>query len=115
MTIFASENSCSYFGDAVNFNLLPPVAPVDGDALSTTSGSVQVRTMLTELLKANWREEDLFQVPLLLNTLLTVDKRRQVLNDDMDDDMSSSLKRLIKATLQARPLRRNGNYQVNSS
>ena len=71
--------------------------------------------MMTELLKSEWREDDLFQVPLLLNTLLTVDKRRQVLNDDLDDDMSSSLKRLIEATLQARPMRRNGNHQVNSS
>ena len=69
----------------MNFNLAPPA---DGDEPSKSV--VQVRTMMTELLKSEWREDDLFQVPLLLNTLLTVDKRRQVLNDDLDDDMSSS-------------------------
>lgn len=96
----------------MNFNLAPPA---DGDDLSDSGSVVQVRTILTELLKSEWREDDLFQVPLLLNTLLTIDKRREVLNDSMDDVMSSSLKRLVEATLQARPQRRNGNYQVNSS
>lgn len=108
LCIFASADSCSYFGEAVNFNLAPPA---DGDDLSDSGSVVQVRTILTELLKSEWREDDLFQVPLLLNTLLTIDKRREVLNDSMDDVMSSSLKRLVEATLQARPQRRNGNYQ----
>jgi len=56
----------------------------------------------------------MFQVPLLLHTILVVDRERSVLNEDMDEELSHRVKKLISATIDNRPKRRNGFNQMMS-
>lgn len=46
---------------------------------------VPVRSVVRALLMAEWRDDDLFQVPLLLHTVLAVDKERSLLGSGMDE------------------------------
>mmetsp|Transcript_10752 Transcript_10752/g.16216 ORF Transcript_10752/g.16216 Transcript_10752/m.16216 type:complete len:629 (+) Transcript_10752:3-1889(+) len=50
----------------------------------------------------------MFQVPLLLSTVLKLDSDRSILNSSMDEELSHRVKQLIDATLNSRPKRRNG-------
>jgi hypothetical protein len=71
----------------------------------------QLKDIVRATLLAEWREEDAFQVPLILHTLLSVDKDRTLLNEIMDDVLAERMRHLISALFSARPLRRNGQYQ----
>lgn len=70
-----------------------------------------VRSIVQELLASEWREDDLFQVPLLLYTVLKVDAKRSILGPSNDEEVAARIRRLITAVLGARPHRRNGNQQ----
>ena len=70
-----------------------------------------VRSVLVALLGSEWREDDLFQVPLLLYTLLRADPDRHLLAAVPDrgrEEVTSQLRRLVSAALDARPRRRHG-------
>lgn len=54
----------------------------------TKPSKIPLRGVVKALLRAPWREEDMFQVPLLLHTILVVDRERSVLNEDMDEELS---------------------------
>ncbi|KAL7451331.1 hypothetical protein ACHAWC_003152 [Mediolabrus comicus] len=96
------------FNDYVDFNLKQPTS--DGD--NNNDGKlVPLRGVLEALLRAPWREEDLFQVPLLLCTVLEMDPDRSILNSSMDEELCHKVKQLVTATINSRPKRRNGVVQ----
>ena len=95
----------------VDFNMEPHPDAFD----SKGSSKVPLRGVVKALLRAQWREEDIFQVPLLLHTVLKVDKDRSVLNADMDEELCHRVKQLIAATVENRPTRRSGTNQPLSS
>jgi hypothetical protein len=94
-----------------------------------------VGVILRELLLSEWRRDDLFQVPLLLYTVLTMDQEQNELsssssslsvvkntasssffecnvNDQEQQQLlASNVQSLITATLDARPRRRDGSEQ----
>lgn len=63
--------------------------------------------ILQALLHSEWREEDMFQVPLLLYTILKMDPDRHVFSD-LDEQTSARVRQLVSAVLRGRPRRRNG-------
>ena len=73
------------------------------DSLLPTNTSLPA--LLRSLLLADWRRDDLFQVPLLLYTALAVDPARTVLNSP---EGAERVRPLIDAVLAARPKRRDG-------
>lgn len=77
---------------------------------SDVSGVVSVKNILEALLASEWRESDLFQVPLLLFTILQVDADRSWLGQ-LDEASASRVRRLIEVVLNARPRRRFGSTQ----
>ncbi|KAL7551759.1 hypothetical protein ACHAWF_014948 [Thalassiosira exigua] len=89
------------FSDVVDCNL---AAGAEG----AKSSRIPLRSVVKALLRAQWREDDLFQVPLLLRTVLAADESRAVLNGGMDEELCHKVKRLISATLENRPKRRSG-------
>lgn len=72
---------------------------------------IPLRNILQALLLSEWRQDDLFQVPLLLYTLLKVDSDRKLLGPNADEELASKLRALISAVLSARPRRRDGSRQ----
>lgn len=95
------------FEDFVDFNMK---LSSDGSGASTgaTNCLLSLRGVLKALLRANWRDEDMFQVPLLLSTVLKIDSDRSILNSSMDEELSHRVKQLIAAIMNSRPKRRNG-------
>jgi len=76
------------------------------------SGDVKLLDIVNATLYADWREDDLLQVPLIIHTILTIDKDRILLDPKvMDEVLTERMKQLISALFSARPLRRNGQYQ----
>mmetsp|Transcript_35829 Transcript_35829/g.86633 ORF Transcript_35829/g.86633 Transcript_35829/m.86633 type:complete len:657 (+) Transcript_35829:547-2517(+) len=69
---------------------------------------IQARAIVQGLLKTEWRDDDLFQVPLLLNTILEVDTSRLVIGEDLEKDLTPKVRELVEAVLGARPKRRAG-------
>ena len=65
------------------------------------------QTIVKALLQSEWRTDDLFQVPLLLYTILKVDHQRSLLAN-VDEQVAFRLRQLITAVLSARPQRRSG-------
>lgn len=83
---------------------------------SSTSTAICIPEILGALLRSKWREEDLFQVPLLLYTLLQVDHDRSMVLQSAasNEEMASKIRQLIEAVLKARPKRRMGDRQAYS-
>ena len=65
------------------------------------------QAIVKALLQSEWRTDDLFQVPLLLYTILKVDHQRSILAT-VDEQVAFRLRQLITAVLSARPQRRSG-------
>ena len=82
--------------------------------LNKKDGRIPVQAIIKELLASEWREDDLFQVPLLLYTVLVVDSSRSILGCRMNEQLAVRLRKLVKGVLNARPQRRKGNQQVYS-
>ena len=99
------------FDDFVDFNMKQSVEMSNESGVSTTSANklVPMRDVIKAVLRANWRDEDLFQVPLLLSTVLKIDSDRSILNSSMDEEMSHRFKQLIVATMNNRPKVRKSN------
>ncbi|KAL3782620.1 hypothetical protein HJC23_000002 [Cyclotella cryptica] len=112
-----STGDCSIFSSAIDLNMKahPPNIMKNTNATADTiSRRIPLRSVVKALLRANWRKEDMFQVPLLLETVLKMDGERDVLNGDMDEELCHQVKELISATLESRPKRRNGLNQFYS-
>jgi hypothetical protein len=77
---------------------------------------VPVRKVIQALLASKWREDDLFQVPLLLYTILRYDTDRSMIiqSASSSEESAAKIRQLITAVLNARPQRRNGERQVYS-
>lgn len=105
-TIFATGD-CSIFSNAVDPNMKLQLDTSD-DTSDKSSSRIPIRSVVKALLRARWRKEDMFQVPLLLHTVLNVDKERCILNEAMDEELCHRLKQLIAATIDNRPKRRAG-------
>jgi len=73
----------------------------------------QRRGVVKALLESQWRTEDLFQVPLLLHTILKADEHR-ILLSTANEQISFRLRQLLSAVLSARPRRRDGISQAKS-
>lgn len=75
-------------------------------------GLVSAKSVLLALLDSDWRKDDLFQVPLLLSTVLKLDPKRKVLNAYLEEERAARLRLLIEKVLEARPRRRFGSVQT---
>jgi hypothetical protein len=73
------------------------------DTTRTSTGAI-----LAEMLASEWREDDLFQIPVLLYTILKVDTDRLQLNKAFRDNpaIASKVRRIIASVVAARPQRR---------
>jgi hypothetical protein len=101
------------FDDFVDFNMKQS-ENLSGAITTTTANnngrSIPLRGVLKAALRASWREEDMFQVPLLLSTVLKIDSDRSILNSSMDEELSHRVKKLIAATMNSRPKVRNEKF-----
>jgi hypothetical protein len=98
------------FDDFVDFNMKQPEISsgvTTPTATNNNGRSIPLRGVLKAALRASWREEDMFQVPLLLSTVLKIDSDRSILNTSMDEELSHRVKTLIAATINSRPKVRN--------
>ena len=85
--------------------LTGPAAPL------RSPGQIPLKEILTALASAEWRSDDLFQLPIVLITLLRFDATGELLAT-VDSD---KLRGAIEALLEARPRRRYGRSQPNSA
>jgi hypothetical protein len=94
------------------------------DVAATTSSSrstadetkIPMRQVMRNLLAAKWRDDDLFQVPLLIYTILRVDSDRSLLRHVAAQDKATALRiqTLISSVLKGRPHRKLGTRQIHS-
>ena len=117
-TCFAMQAALAGNDDAyeslIQLDLTRQQTDNEEDEKASDGGILSARTILRALLLSDWREDDLFQVPLLLYTVLMVDKDRIMLNAQMDEELASRIRRLTEAVLKARPRRRFGTTQTYS-
>lgn len=87
----------------------------DSDAVAedTNDATIPVKKVLKALLASNCRKNDLFQIPLLVYTLLKVDKDRSVLQSAVLSSgyTAKKVKKLIETIIDARPHWSNGAAQ----
>jgi hypothetical protein len=82
---------------------------------TTDSKQIPIRKVIKALLHSEWREDDIFQVPLLIYTILRVDTDRSLIRSAASNqDIASRIKRLLSAVLKASPQRRLGTRQLHS-
>lgn len=80
----------------LNLKRLPSLlSPTTSPATAVKNERIPIRSVLKALLRANWRKDDMFQVPLLLYTVLKVDGEREVLNQDMDEELCHRVRLLL--------------------
>ena len=111
-TIFATNDDCALFSNVINANMKSTKQFASDDTSKEIPASkIPIRSVVKALLRANWRDDDMFQIPLLLSTVLKIDKDRNVLNENMDEELCHRVKKLITATIENRPKRRSGMAQ----
>ena len=71
---------------------------------------ISIRQVLDATLDSDWKEEDLFQVPLMIHVIFSLDRERTLMNG-MNEERVKRIKSLLDALLKARPKRRNGQNQ----
>ena len=65
---------------------------------------IPIRKMVETLLETNWREDDLFQVPLVLYTILQVDQDRSLLRAAArNPQVASRIRKMLETILNACP------------
>ena len=123
-SIYATGDCSALFANVVNanMNMMNVNNVTSSSSASSSSVMIPIRDVVKSLLNASWREEDMFQVPLLLYTILKVDtnRERSFLNNEdgkavLDDERCLRVKRLINATIEGRPRRRSGISQPMST
>lgn len=106
----ASDSYSSIIQDHDNEN--------DSDAVveDTNDATIPVKKVLKALLASNCRKNDLFQIPLLVYTLLKVDKDRSILQSAVLSSgyTAKKVKNLIETIIDARPHRSSGAAQEHS-
>ena len=111
-TIFATNDDCALFSNVINANMKSTKQFASDDtSKEIPTSKIPIRSVVKALLRANWRDDDMFQIPLLLSTVLKIDKDRNVLNENMDEELCHRVKKLITATIENRPKRRSGMAQ----
>ena len=111
-TIFATNDDCALFSNVINANMKSTKQFASDDtSKEIPTSKIPIRSVVKALLRANWRDDDMFQIPLLLSTVLKIDKDRNVLNEQMDEELCHRVKKLITATIENRPKRRSGMAQ----
>jgi hypothetical protein len=74
--------------------------------------ALSIEAIIEAMLASEWREDDLFQIPVLLYTIPKVDSDRRMLNKaSVDPEIASKVKRIIAEVLASRPQRRDGETQ----
>ncbi|KAL7541978.1 hypothetical protein ACHAXR_012169 [Thalassiosira sp. AJA248-18] len=104
LTIFATGD-CSLFSNKVDLNMKSQFDAMDGEKKLS---KIPIRAVVKALLRTRWREDDMFQVPLILYTVLKIDQDRSILNSEMDEELCHRVNQLIAATIDNRPKRRTG-------
>ena len=97
-----SDRICFDLGDRAEFS-----TEVEG-----VGNEIPLRSIVKALLYTEWREEDLFQVPLVVETVLMIDRdlnRYQV--KVLEKATAFKINRLVVALLNTRPMRRSGRTQ----
>jgi len=78
----------------------------------TSNDRISLRNIVRALLSAGWREDDLFQVPLILDTILGMN---QFVGDydlkEVEPEIVQKVNTLISAVVASRPKRRKGRNQ----
>ena len=89
---------------------------LDHDDTTDNRDTIPIRQVMKPLIASSWRKDDLFQVPLLLYTILKVDSDRSLIRKAAasDKDSARRIQKLISAVLKARPHRHSGIQQDNS-
>lgn len=80
------------------------------DHSSQGDEKISMRQVLDATLDSDWKEEDLFQVPLMIHVIFSLDRERTLMNG-MSEERTKRVKLLLDALLKARPKRRNGQNQ----
>jgi hypothetical protein len=113
--MLAAQDPSALYGSLIVLD--PALSQLDDGASTnnkTTPPRTPVRSILCAMLGSDWRPDDLFQVPLLLYTLLQVDARRDWVGTSSDEVTAARIRSLLEAVLQARPRRRYGLAQAYS-
>jgi len=109
-TLFSLQTlmSSTVFDTVANMQIYSPTS----SAPMVKKKLISLTAIFNATLMAEWREDDLFQVPLLIDTLLKSDPDRILMSPKlMDEELANRLRTLISALLNARPQRRSGEYQ----
>ena len=104
--------SSGYYDD-----VLTTIDPNDPEKESISDYSkINIDKVMETLLKCQYRESDLFQMPLLAYTILSVDKDRSLIRSVVQSSapVASRLKMLLTGVLKAAPDRRLGTNQEHS-
>jgi len=113
-----SVTSTLFALDCIQHETFSSIADMNMDISSNTrtqktvsmDGKISVKDVLHATLDSNWSADDLFQVPMVVHTILSVDKDRTLFND-MDRNLLKKVYLLMESILAARPMRRNGHTQ----
>lgn len=95
------------FSNMVDMDLKHKSLP---DHISQGDEKISIRQVLDATLDSDWKEEDLFQVPLMIHVIFSLDRERTLMNG-MNEERVNRMKSLLDALLKARPKRRNGQNQ----
>eukprot|EP00978_Attheya_sp_CCMP212_P011312 scaffold27876_cov51-Attheya_sp.AAC.5 len=107
-----SSGDASLYDSVANLAI---ASPVIGVPEMGSGQKIQMTNVVKALIMADWSEEDLFQVPLVLHTVLSIDRNREILGQrTMDESMSVKVRTLVSSLLSARPMRRFGQNQLYS-
>ena len=114
-TLFAletlSSTSSDLFDSVANMDMMAPLGK--GGDMDNGTNIIPVKDVVQATIISEWKEEDLFQVPLLIHMILQVDTQRSLLSPKaVNEETADRLRRLISALLSSRPLRRKGQSQA---
>jgi hypothetical protein len=96
-------------------------APADSLSLDgtshPTSNTIPVRQVLRTLLRSTWREDDLFQIPLVLYTILKVDVDRSLIRSEvrLNSQIATRIRTMLSVVTKAYPDPQNGPRQSYSA
>ena len=83
-----AANEESLYDAVINMELSAPIQDEDASDTTTDDSKISARAIVQGLLRAEWRDDDLFQVPLLLNTILEVDASRSLIGEEIEKDLA---------------------------
>lgn len=103
-----SSSDASLYETIVNLDMRQP-----SEENKLVDGRISARNVIEAVFDGDWNEEDLFQVPLLLHTILEIDPNREFLKTKLADEVhADKMKKIIESLFDARPMRRLGQTQL---